>query len=72
MATTKRLTRQGDMVDLIAWLHYGASGGNTEALLDRVPDLCNQPVVLPAGYRIALPELDPPGPEPAQPVRLWD
>jgi phage tail protein X len=50
---------QGDTIDDIAWRHYGATLGAVEAILSDVRNyrLSNQPVVMPIGTRIVLPDL---------------
>lgn len=67
----RRVTsREGDMVDLIAWTAYGHREGTAEAVLAANPGLGGLGPVLPAGIEIALPDLSPP-PAPRQ-VRLWE
>lgn len=52
------VSRQGDMVDEIAWRFYGrTSGGIVEWLLEINHGLADQGAVLPAGVRIKLPPL---------------
>ncbi|WP_449221141.1 tail protein X [Tistrella mobilis] len=65
------LTRDGDMIDAIAWAHYGHTAGATEAILAANPDLEARGPKLPAGIEILLPELAPAGVAVRQ-VRLWD
>ena len=65
-------TRQGDMLDLIAWRHYGYHEGTVEALLEANYGLAAQPHVLPSGLTIVLPELPTAAERRPQPVRLWD
>ncbi|MBK1868243.1 tail protein X [Aestuariivirga sp. YIM B02566] len=63
-------TKQGDMIDLICFRHYGRSSGAVEVVLEANRDLSQQPAVLPLGIEITLPDISPiPTP---QPVRLWD
>ena len=64
------LTRDGDLLDAICWLHYGRQGGAVEPVLDVNPGLADRGPVYPAGVLITLPEL--PAPAPAAPVRLWN
>jgi len=71
MADPRVRSRQGDTVDLIAWRHYGATAGTTEALLDHNPGLADLGPILPIGTWLNLP------PAPAATVRrpavsLWD
>lgn len=72
MAERTYLTKQGEMVDWIAWRVYGYSTGSTEAIYERNRHiaLSDQPTVLPAGLTIILPNL--PRPLAAKAVRLWD
>lgn len=65
------LTRDGDMIDAIAWTHYGRTAGATEAILAANPDLEARGPKLPAGIEILLPELAP-AEAPTGRVRLWD
>jgi phage tail protein X len=65
------VTRARDMLDLIAWRHYGFQAGTVEAILDANYGLAEQPPVLPAGLTIELPVLAKPRIVP-QAVRLWD
>jgi phage tail protein X len=67
-------TRDEDMIDLIAWQHYGRSSGFVELILevnrgDENRALSGQPVVLPRDVPMLLPEVQ----EGAPPiVNLWD
>lgn len=67
-------TRAEDMIDLIAWQHYGRSSGFVELMLetnrgDEKRALANQPLVLPRGLPVLLPEVE----QTARPVvNLWD
>jgi phage tail protein X len=64
-------TKQGDMVDELALRAYGRRDGTTTALvLQANPALCNQPVRLPAGLVITLPEA--PTTMTDRRVKLWD
>lgn len=67
-------TLQGDMLDLIAYRHYGYHEGTVEAILAHWANyrLADHPHVLPAGIVITLPELPSLGERMPQPVRLWD
>lgn len=66
------ITRQGEMLDEIAWRHYGYHAGTVEAILDANYGLADLPHVLPIGTRIVLPDLPPASSRLPQPVRLWD
>lgn len=66
------VTVDGDMVDLIAHVHYGSHLGNTERVYDANPGLSARGPVLPAGVVVKLPEL-PVKAATAKPFRrLWD
>lgn len=64
-------TSGGEMIDQIAWRHYGHQLGTSEAVLMANPGLAAQSDLLPPGLTIDLPEV-------AQvivtqrPVRLYD
>ncbi|MFB9149513.1 tail protein X [Roseovarius ramblicola] len=63
-------SRDGDVVDRVVWQHYGRQNdGLVEAVLEANPGLADLGPVLPAGIRIALPDI--PEPEGAASVRLW-
>lgn len=67
-------TKDGDMIDLIAWQHYGKSSGFVEQMLeanrgDRSKALSNKPLVLPRGLNVLLPE---PTEEPRRIISLYD
>lgn len=64
----KYRTVDGDMVDLIAWRHYGREAAMAD-ILDANPGLAARGPVLPAGVEIELPDLPPPAPAT---VKLWD
>lgn len=65
-------TRDGDVVDDIVFRHYGALNPATlRAVFEANPGLAEQPVVLPHGITITLPDIV----QPAQAdsgVALWD
>lgn len=64
-------TKTGDMVDLIAYQHYGSTSARVvEQLLEANPGLADQGPLLPAGLIINLPEADTTAT--AQGVKLWD
>jgi phage tail protein X len=67
-------TKDGDMIDLIAWQHYGKSSGFVEKMLevnrgDRAHALSSKPLVLPRGLNILLPEATE---EPRRIISLYD
>jgi phage tail protein X len=63
------LTRDGDMVDAIAWTRLG-SASHAEAIFALNPVLERYGPVLPAGVRLTLPDAAP-APERAPVIRLW-
>ena len=62
------VTRDGDVLDELVWLHYGRSDVLT-AVLEANPQLALLPPVLTAGLVIDLPDL--PLPTEAPVIRLW-
>lgn len=64
-------TRPGDMVDHIAFRHYGHHNGTSEAIYDANRGLAEQPAKLPGGLVINLPDL-PADDMPQQTVKLYD
>ena len=69
--TDAYLTKQGDMVDAIAYAKYGYTAGSTEAVLAANPGLADMGPVLPANVTINLPTIAPPGPATIPTVDLW-
>ncbi len=67
----KYRTKDGDMLDAIAWKHYGPRPGAVEALLEANPGLADQGPLLSPGQIVALPPL-PDAVQEIQTVRLWD
>lgn len=66
------VTKQGDMVDAIAFRVYGSEHrGTTEAILAANPGLCERGPVLPANVRIVLPDLPKPAPREIATVDIW-
>jgi len=64
-------TRAGDMLDDIAFKHYGSTANRVvEQVLAANPGLSDHGVALPAGLAIALPEIA--APERQLGARLWD
>lgn len=64
-------TRQSEMVDAICHRYYGATSGYVEQVLDANPRLAAQPIPLPIGTIIKLPELARAA-EVVPVVNLWD
>ncbi len=69
--TDAYLTKQGDMVDAIAYAKYGYTAGSTEAVLAANPGLADMGPVLAANVTINLPTIAPPGPATIPTVDLW-
>lgn len=69
---TPYTTKQHDMLDAIAYRHYGYHGGTVEAILEANRDLSELPCVLPAGITILLPDLTPASERRPVAMRLWD
>ena len=65
------ITIDGDMVDRIAWLHYGTTEKTTEALLDTNRFLAQFGPVLPGGLALTLPKVEAP-PVGRAALKLWD
>lgn len=65
------VTKDGEMVDQIAYRAYGYRPGAVEAVFEANPGLCEHPPLLPAGLVIILPDL-PARASAASPIRLWD
>ena len=63
-------TIEGETIDGIAFEHYGHHRGTTELVLDANRGLAEQPLSLPDGLKIDLPNL--PEEEPIQTVKLYD
>lgn len=68
---TTYTTTGGEMIDQIAWGHYGHQIGTTEAVLAANPGLAAQPFFLPPGLSIGLPVMKATS-ETALPVKLYD
>ncbi|HDS1622890.1 tail protein X [Stenotrophomonas maltophilia] len=65
-------TRDGDVVDRIAYAHYGEqSPAILRAVFDANPGLAARGPVLPAGVALTLPEVQRPASE-RKGVALWD
>jgi phage tail protein X len=63
-------TIEGDMIDAIAYRHYGHHNGTTEAILEANRGLAAQPMILPDGLIITLPDID--DTKAIQTVKLYD
>lgn len=65
------ITIAGDMVDEIAWNHYGSTANRVvEQVLDANRGLADHGLTLPAGLNIVLPVIAQAAQQ--QGVRLWD
>lgn len=65
------ITREGDMLDHIAWKHYGATDNRVvEQLLEANRGIADLGARLPGGVRIVLPVIAQPAQQ--EGVRLWD
>ena len=72
MAAQVYKSRDGDVVDAVAWRYYGrVDAGVLRAVLEANPGLADYGDALPAGVRITLPDL-PPAATVSQGVSLWD
>ena len=63
-------TKEGDMLDFIAWKHYGKQSGAVEEILEANPKLADYGEQFPAGVIIILPDIAIP--ETDTVIRLWD
>lgn len=63
-------TTGGEVIDEIAWRHYGRQIGTAEAVLDVNPGLADLGPVLPPGVTITLPDLAEASA--SVPVKLYD
>ena len=68
---TVHITRQGEMLDLVCYRHYGPRPGIVERVLDHNKGLAALGPVPPAGTRIELPVI-PTTLTPAATIKLWD
>ena len=66
----KYRTSENDMLDWIAWRHYGTQAGAVEAIMEANPGLADKGDKLPAGLIIILPEMQKPKTETI--IKLWD
>jgi phage tail protein X len=69
--TRRVISREGDVLDLVALEAYGRTAGTTEAILDTNPAIAGLGPVLPAGVELILPDLAD-DTVAAGTVRLWD
>ncbi|BCS94628.1 hypothetical protein DSLASN_02600 [Desulfoluna limicola] len=67
---TQYRSKDGDVVDEVAFHYYGTLIGTVEAVLEANPGLADHGPVLSAGVLITLPKIQ--GPVAQEPVRLWD
>ncbi|MFP3016302.1 MAG: tail protein X [Wolbachia sp.] len=58
--TTYYWSKEGEMIDLICWRHYGATRGVVEVVLEVNPGLAEYSGSLPSGLRIKLPLIKEP------------
>lgn len=78
MPETTYRTRDGDMIDLIAYRNYGNRPSAVVAILERNRDirLSERAPLLPAGLQIVLPDVaavpPEPTPDPGAAFVLWD
>lgn len=75
MADEVYTTREdGEMVDAIAYSHYGHTEGKVEAIMAANPRLADYGVSLPRGTTLVLPDLNEPESTPkiSNTVNLWD
>ena len=71
MTATTYTTAGGELIDEIAWRHYGHQRGTTEAVLDANPHLAKEVQPLRPGLTIRLPAIAAPS-DTARPVKLYD
>jgi phage tail protein X len=63
------ITKDGETLDFICWVHYGRTAGVVEKVLLANRHLAELGAVLPAGVRISLPPIDEP--KSNQKIELW-
>ena len=63
------VSKDGETLDFICWVHYGRTAGVVEKVLLANRNLAETGAVLPAGIRINLPPLDEP--KSNQKIKLW-
>ena len=65
------ITRENDMLDRVAWKHYGSTENSVvESVLLANPNLADYGPILPENLTIILPDI--PTPEKRPGIRLWD
>ncbi|MFC0118773.1 tail protein X [Pseudoalteromonas xiamenensis] len=64
------VTRDGDVLDLICWRHYGRTAGIVEKVLEANYGLAALGPIYPEQVTIFLPEL--PKPKTKQVINIWD
>lgn len=65
------VTKGGEMIDEIAWRHYGHQIGTAEAVQEANRGLAALGPLLPSGVTIVLPDLAAPS-SASTPVKLYD
>lgn len=69
--TTIYQTKEGDLIDWVAWKYYGNTDNRVvELILAANPGLADRGPILPANVLVTIP--DAPAPGVVQGVRLWD
>ena len=63
------VSKDGENLDFICWLHYGRTAGVVEKVLCANRHLAEVGAVLSAGIRINLPPMDEP--KNSQKIKLW-
>ncbi len=67
------ISKEGDTADLVAFNYYGSTQGRiVERLLDANPGLADYGPQLPAGVRIALPEMNAQETAQGKGLKLWN
>lgn len=64
------VTRDGDVLDLICWRHYGRTAGIVEKVLEANYGLAALGPIYPHSVTIFLPEL--PAPKVKKVINIWD
>lgn len=70
--SVKYITREGDSIDSVCQSYYGKTSGIVELVLEANKGLEDQPVLMPAGIEIQLPEVSATENSSTQTIRLWD
>ncbi len=66
---TTYISKDGETLDFICFVHYGRTAGVVEKVLCANRHLADYGAVLPAGVRINLPQIDEP--KSNQKIKLW-